>query len=127
MTSDHLTTALAQQVMGWGAGPDRFLMGRRRWKPRWRFQPLTDLADAFSILDKAADRYTLTGGPGRTFTACVQIGKRKGSLAVAPVSSAQEGKQSGVLRDRQDLAIAECPVPGGKIPRENSDLTKEWI
>jgi hypothetical protein len=101
MTEQNLTAALAERVMGWGIAPDRFLMSRRRWKPRWRFQPLTDLGDAFSLLDKVAARYTLAGGTGRTFTACVQVGKRKGrassdskarsiTLAIAEVLGLEE-------------------------------------
>src|SRR5215469_5538601 len=28
MTSDQLTSLLAERVMGWGVGPDRFMMGK---------------------------------------------------------------------------------------------------
>jgi hypothetical protein len=36
MTSEQLTAVLAGRVMGWGVGPDRFLMGNRGWMPSWR-------------------------------------------------------------------------------------------
>jgi len=39
MTGDQLTVTLGERVMGWRVGPDHFLMGNRRWLPRWRFQP----------------------------------------------------------------------------------------
>lgn len=51
---EDLTTQLAQRVMGWEAAPDRFLLGERRWLPRWRFQPTEKLEDAFRLLDAAA-------------------------------------------------------------------------
>lgn len=75
MTSEHLTAILAQRVMGWGVAPDRFLMGCRRWLPRWRFQPLTNLKDAFRLLERAASTFTLTADTKGTFTARVRVGK----------------------------------------------------
>ena len=54
MTSDHLTALLAACVMGWGVGPDRFLMGNRGWLPRWRFQPTERVDDAYRLLERAA-------------------------------------------------------------------------
>jgi hypothetical protein len=46
--------------MGWGVGPDRFLVGDRRWLPRWRFQPMKRLEDAFRLLEHAApEDYTM--------------------------------------------------------------------
>jgi hypothetical protein len=79
LTSEHLTAILAQRVMGWGAGPDRFLLGGRGWLPRWRFQPLTNLDDAFQLLDKAASTFTLALKGDTTFSAQVQVKGRVGS------------------------------------------------
>ena len=71
-----LTAALAQRVMGWGVGPDRFMMGDRRWMPRWRFQPSDNLMDAFQLLDGAApDEYSMSGGNGLGFQVRVRIGE----------------------------------------------------
>jgi|SRR5579863_7809002 len=53
MTSEQLTVTLAHRVMRWGAGPDRFLLGGRRWLPRWRFRPDQCLTDAFRLLEEA--------------------------------------------------------------------------
>jgi hypothetical protein len=50
---DALTASLAEHVMGWGVGPDRFLLGQRSWIPRWRFQPFRRVEDAFRLVEKA--------------------------------------------------------------------------
>jgi hypothetical protein len=62
MTNDQLTAILAERVMGWGIAPERFLMGKRRWIPRWRFQPVENLDDAFQLLEKAAPQEYSIGG-----------------------------------------------------------------
>jgi hypothetical protein len=62
MTNDQLTAILAERVMGWTVGPDRFLMGNRGWMPRWRFQPVENLEDAFRLLEQAAPQeYSISG------------------------------------------------------------------
>jgi hypothetical protein len=53
MTNDRLTAILAERVMGWRVTGGRFLMGARRWAPRWRFQPVKKIADAIRLLEKA--------------------------------------------------------------------------
>jgi hypothetical protein len=79
MTSEHLTAILAQRVMGWGVGPDRFLIGGRRWLPHWRFQPLTNLDVAFRLLEKAASTFTLALRDDGTFSVQVQVQDHAGS------------------------------------------------
>jgi hypothetical protein len=54
MTSDHLTAILAERVMAWRVGSERFLVGNRRWLPRWRFQPTERVKDAYRLLERAA-------------------------------------------------------------------------
>ena len=62
MTSDQLTAILAERVMGWTVGPDRFMMANRGWMSRWRFQPVEKLEDAFRLLEKAAPQeYSICG------------------------------------------------------------------
>ena len=62
MTKEILTGLLAQRVLGWTVAPDRFLMGDRRWLPRWRFQPAEKLEDAFQLLDESAPQeYSICG------------------------------------------------------------------
>ena len=84
VATERLTAALAEQVMGWSVGPDRFMMGNRRWMPRWRFAPLTNLIDAFDLLDASASAYTLATNGGGTFEAEVRVGGRIGKAAGAP-------------------------------------------
>jgi hypothetical protein len=71
------TDQLARQVMGWRTAPDRFIKPNRGWIPRWRFQPFTELADAFLLLDQAAHQYILRCD-GRTFTAEVRTATGRG-------------------------------------------------
>lgn len=60
MTTQNLTAQLAKQIMQWDVGPDRFLMGERRWMPRERFQPTERIQDAFRLLERAAPQdYTM--------------------------------------------------------------------
>lgn len=54
MTETVLTDRLAQQLLGWEVARDRFLRGNRSWLPRWRFDPLRRLDDAFRLLYAAA-------------------------------------------------------------------------
>jgi hypothetical protein len=74
MTSEHLASLLAERVMGWSVGPDRFLTGNRGWIPRWRFQPSEKLVDAFRLLEQAApDEYSLCVDAKGNFQATVTI------------------------------------------------------
>jgi hypothetical protein len=74
MTNDHLTAILAERVMGWGVGPDRFLTSNRGWMPRWRFQPAERLQDAFHLLEQsAAEEYSMGTAENGRFWAKVRI------------------------------------------------------
>ena len=69
-----LTAGLVERVMGWGIGPDRFLLDKRRWLPRWRFQPERNLVDAFQLLEQAKPgRYEMGSEKNRDFWVRVQI------------------------------------------------------
>ncbi len=84
MTSDHLTALLAACVMGWGVGPDRFLIGNRGWMPRWRFQPTEKLADALRLLEKAAPKeYNMRGDSKGNVLVHVRIGEATGEASGA--------------------------------------------
>jgi hypothetical protein len=78
MTDEMLTAILAERVMGWGVGPDRFMMASRRWQPRWRFQPAESLDDAFKLLEEAALQDYVMGDDGNGFHVRVRIGKTIG-------------------------------------------------
>jgi len=65
MTSEQLTALLAERVMGWKAAPDRFIKSGRSWIPRWRFNPLEKLDDAFLLLDHTRlSRYVISMSDG---------------------------------------------------------------
>jgi len=81
MTAEALIPQLAERVMGWNVAPDRFLIGNRSWIPRWRFQPLERLEDAFRLLEKAQPEHYSMGLDGSgCFCAQIRIG---GKLGVA--------------------------------------------
>lgn len=74
MTSELLTAILAERVMGWTVSPGRFMMGGRRWLPRWRFQPTENLGDAFKLLEKAKPQDYALGNDGNGFWVRISIG-----------------------------------------------------
>jgi hypothetical protein len=74
VTRERLTGLLAERVMGWTVGPDRFIMVARQWQPRWRFQPLQRLEDAFRLLERAAPQeYSVGATADCNFWAKVRI------------------------------------------------------
>jgi hypothetical protein len=74
MTNEKLTSELAGKVMGWNVCPDRFLTGNRSWIPRWRFQPLDRLEDAFRLLEAAGSKnYTMGSDDEGFFLVRVQV------------------------------------------------------
>jgi hypothetical protein len=80
MTSEHLTAILAERVMGWAVAPDRFLVGSRRWMPRWRFKPTEKLEDAFSLLEQSAPQfYSMSAADGEAFSVRVCISGKVGT------------------------------------------------
>lgn len=75
LPSGHLLTVeLAERVMGWGVGTDRYMTGNRSWRPRWRFQPITKLEDAFDLLEHATpESYSMCSADNGSFSVRVQI------------------------------------------------------
>jgi len=73
VSNDQFTAILAERIMGWRVGPERFLKGERRWTPRWQFQPLRRLEQALRLLEKANGQYTLTKAADGTYTAQVTV------------------------------------------------------
>ena len=81
-TLEHLTALLAERVMCWKAGPDRFLIGNRCWRSRSSFRPTERVQDAFKLLLTAkATEYSMGGGLGELFWAKVRIGMATGSAS----------------------------------------------
>jgi hypothetical protein len=80
MIDDRLTEELASTIMRWRVTPDRFIRSGRSWVPRWHFRPLVDLASAFQLLNKAADRYKITCDRP-TFIAEVRVRSKLGKAS----------------------------------------------
>jgi hypothetical protein len=77
---DRLTSLLAVQVMGWGLAPDRYLLRDRRWMPRWRFQPMVRLEDAFQLLEAAKTEACSIQLARGSFDVKVQVGGQLGEF-----------------------------------------------
>jgi hypothetical protein len=107
MNDDRLTEKLAAQILGWKATPDRFIKADRAWTPIWRFAPLTNLEDAFDLLDASDSAYTLATIAGGSFEAEVRLGGRI-------------GKASGEPKART-ITIALARALGLELPDEGSD------
>ena len=48
---DQFDAALAEEVLDWRTTPERFLLGGRRWKPRWKFRPTKNVNDAAVLVE----------------------------------------------------------------------------
>jgi hypothetical protein len=81
VTNDQITALLAELIMGWGVGPERFLLGNRQWITRAHFQPFSRIQDAFRLLRQAASGFSLTKSPDHVFTATVHVGDRTGTAS----------------------------------------------
>ena len=78
MTTEQLTALLAERVMRWRVGPDRFLTGNRSWIPRWKFNPLERLEDAFRLLDHSGSSRYVISRTGNGFDVEVECDGRVG-------------------------------------------------
>jgi len=89
MTDRLLVDEFARLVLGWRSAPDRYVKPQRGWIPRSKFHPLTDVRDAFRILDHLTDDYSLASVPGRGFTIEVRskgrIGRASGESAARAI------------------------------------------
>jgi hypothetical protein len=82
LAANSLTALLAERVMGWTVGPNRYLTGDRKWKPLWRFRPTESLEDAFELLDHAApEEYTVSGSKRGECRVRVRINGRTGEAS----------------------------------------------
>ena len=88
MMGSTLTNLLAERVMGWKVCPDRYLKPGRTWIPKWRFEPLVRLDDAFLLLDNVGSTYVLSLGATGVFTAEIQIGDQVGKCSGEPKARA---------------------------------------
>ena len=81
MTNDQLTAVLAERILGWRVGPERFILGSRQWITRSHFQPFDRVQDAFRLLRKASIAFSLTKTPDGAFCATVRVGNRTGTAS----------------------------------------------
>jgi hypothetical protein len=88
MSDDRLKEELALRLLGWRAGPDRFMKSGRSWIPKWRFKPFTRLEDAFLLLDGVDGTYVLSIDADGGFGAEVRIGERTGKASGEPKARA---------------------------------------
>jgi hypothetical protein len=72
--------------MGWRVAPGRYLKSGRVWIPQWRFQPLHELADAFQLLDRVADSFSVTSRSPKVVIANVKVGSRCGKASGAQIA-----------------------------------------
>ena len=85
MTDAVLIDLLAQRVLGWGVSPDRYLLGRRSWIPKWRFNPLEKLDDAFKLLDHSKlSRYDISMSGDGGFQVEIDVDGNVGKAAGEP-------------------------------------------
>lgn len=81
LTDNALIDQLAQQVLHWRVGPDRFMTRNRSWLPKWRFNPLERLEDAFMLLDHCRSVRYLISQTGGRFQVEVEHDRKIGKAA----------------------------------------------
>ncbi|MGA2717159.1 MAG: hypothetical protein ABSG41_29110 [Bryobacteraceae bacterium] len=74
----RLTDELATHVMRWKAFPERFITSGKDWISRSQFQPLSDIKDAFRLLERVTDDYCLRSAHKGPFIAEVRLRGRIG-------------------------------------------------
>ena len=73
-TAKQLTDVLAERVMGWRLAPGRYIKSDRGWTPRWRFQPVQRMEDAFRLLERTSPQeYAVGAAADGNFWAKVRI------------------------------------------------------
>src|SRR5262245_53488834 len=66
-------------------------------------------------------------GAGADKGSSAEIGKSERRLAVAAPGCAEDGKQCGVLRNREQLTIRKCPSFGRRIAGVEGELTEKSL
>ncbi len=107
MNPECLTAMLAKSIMGWKVAPDRYLTGSGSWIPKWKFNPLEKIDDAFRLLEKAASTFKLATTPGGTFTARVRVGDHTASAS---------GKSKATVITVAVARAVGIDVPDGAVP-----------
>ncbi len=94
-----------------GVAPDCFLLGARQWKPRHYFHATKRVADAFRLLDAAAESYMISRSERGCCSAQIPIGG-----VVGEANEASETLAISLAIDRaigialaRDLGFSRCP------------------
>jgi len=87
LSNDQLTAIMAERILGWRVGPERFIMGNRQWITRRHFQPFDRVQDAFRLLQKAGGGFSLIKTPDGVFSATVLVGDRAGTASGSAVAA----------------------------------------
>ena len=88
MTNERLTEKLASQILGWKTAPGRFIKPNRSWLPNCRFAPLTNLDQAFDLLERINGTFTLSTVESGLFQVEVHVGDRVGKASGEPKARA---------------------------------------
>ena len=119
MNEERLTAKLAEDVLGWKAGPDRFIKSGRRWIPKWRFAPFIRLDDAFELLNRLGSQCRLERAANGIFTVqvrlCGRIGEAFGPEPARAVTYAIARMLEIV--DETELTVGSARLP--TIPMES--------
>lgn len=90
-----LIDRLVSRVLKWTPAADRFLTGNGSWLPRWKFDPLKSLDDAFRLVDASKPTsYALSYCGGRFFAEIVikgKVGQATGICKSRVIASALAG------------------------------------
>src|SRR5262245_29512998 len=57
----------------------------------------------------------------------LHVGQREVRFAVAAVGVAEQGEKRRVLRERENLAVAEGPALGREVEGEDANLSDKWV
>jgi hypothetical protein len=86
-TDERVVDELVCRVLGWRLAPGRYIKSGRRWIPQWRFQPLTNIDDAFQLLNAGAGSLVLKTTKDGSYAAQVKLGQRTGRATAPSVAS----------------------------------------
>jgi hypothetical protein len=78
MGDKRLTGELAARVLGWRLAPGRYIKFGG-WLPRWRFQPLSNIEDAFQFAQLMRGQPRLKDNQGRRIRRAGQVGPALGA------------------------------------------------
>jgi hypothetical protein len=92
VTDNLLINRLAQEILQWRVAPGRFLTAGRGWVPRWKFNPLERIEDAFMLLERSGASQCVISRLGSTYRVAVErdgrLGRSNGRSIARTVTAA---------------------------------------